>query len=224
MLMSPLRYAVTRKSRAISALSPPRESFVPASTKPQRALLFHLGNVSRSRWNRGQSGRINRGTGKRIAAIIKYPRWRENTTRPAHILSVISAAISQSSNYPFRREKRIFSSLFSSRNRATILHFFLHPSKRCYLFPFLASRGARFINRDMDLIDIPDFYNSPSSRIMVGKVWDRWWSGLIRSAIIGVARNWMYRAITRGPNRHFGPINDMDSWLGDVRLRGSIRH
>lgn len=120
--------------------------------------------------------------------------------------------------------ERIFSSLFSSRNRATILNFFLHPSKRCYLFPFLASRGARFINRDMDLIDILDFYNSPSSRIMVGKVWDRWWSGLIRSAIIDVARNWMYRAITRGPNRHFGPINDMDSWLGDVRLRGSIRH
>lgn len=102
---------------------------------------------------------------------------------------------------------------------------FFPPSFETLLFiPIPLVWGARFINRDMDLIDIPDFYNSPSSRIMVGKVWDRWWSGLIRSAIIGVARNWMYRAITRGPNRHFGPINDMDSWLGDVRLRGSIRH
>lgn len=111
-----------------------------------------------------------------------------------------------------------------------------------YIFPFLetllffsslSSGDARFINRETDdgfnqggALAIFIIFHRPGRWIMVDKEGrsNRWWSGLIRSAIIGVAWNWMYRAITRGPNRHFGPINDMDSWLGDVRSRGSIRH
>lgn len=102
MLMSPLRYAVTRKSRAISALaSPPRESFVSASTKLARTEPYCSISVSfslalKSLTDRRATGRINRGTGKRYESDDNKTSGRENTTCRAHILRAISATNSTS--------------------------------------------------------------------------------------------------------------------------------
>ena len=76
MLMSPLRYAVTRKSRAISALaSPSRESFVSGSTKLASSTYCSISeslSLALKSWTEQPVELIaERGNDAR-AAIIKY--------------------------------------------------------------------------------------------------------------------------------------------------------